>query len=478
MGDGKFRRAGVGIGRPSGHDGGMSALRTYFTPVWDPGTWAAITYLVLGLPMSILWFSYVVVMYSVGLSLAIVWVGVPILIITQWTLRPIGAVERRSINALLHAGVMPVAGRMTATVDQRMATAERWRVWLQNLWRDGPSWRALIWVTARIVMGPVSFVLAVVAVAVPFALLATLAVAVAHVLGIVPVNGENQAAIDILDTVAYWVAVGSPAIIFAVPTLAWMVRGLAITHRVFARWALGPGADELVQAATERAELAEQQIRIDQELHDSIGHMITMNIIQAGAGAHVFDTDPEFARQALKTIEERGRAAMGELDRIIAVIRGDQPETRAPLPGIADIGRLIEESRTAGMDVSYEAEFPQAPAAVGRAAFTVVREALTNAARHAPGAPVSVRIAQDADALGIEVVNGKPSAGAHLPHGGGGRGLSGIRDRITLLGGRSSAGPEKGGFAVRALLPLQATLTEEVLDESSPWARLREEVSA
>jgi signal transduction histidine kinase len=324
----------------------------------------------------------------------------------------------------------------------------------------------------------VSFALAVVSVVVPFALVTTLAIAVAHVAGLVPVSGDNQAAIEAIDTAAYWVAVGSPVIIFTLPMFAWMVRGLAIAHRVFGRWALGPGADQMVQAATERAELAEQQIRIDQELHDSIGHMITMNIIQAGAGAHVFDTDPEFARQALKNIEERGRAAMGELDRIIAAIRGDQPETRAPLPGIDDIGRLIEESRTAGMDVSYEAEFPHAPAAVGRAAFTVVREALTNAARHAPGATVSVRIAQDADALGIEVLNGKPSAGAQRPHGGGGRGLSGIRDRITLLGGRSSAGPEKGGFAVRALLPLQATLSEEVADESSPWARLREKVSA
>jgi signal transduction histidine kinase len=456
----------------------MTALRTYFTPVWDPRTWATITYLVLGLPMSIFWFAYVVVMYSVGLSLAIVWVGVPILVLAHWTLRPIGTVERKAINTLLHADVPPVAPLITPSSDRRVATTERWRRWMQDMWRDGPSWRTLIWIMARIVLGPVSFALAVVSVVVPLALVITLAVAVAHVVGIFPVSGDNQAAIEAIDTAAYWIAVGSPVVIFTVPMFGWMVRGLAIAHRVFGRWALGPGADQMVQAATERAELAEQQIRIDQELHDSIGHMITMNIIQAGAGAHVFDTDPEFARQALKNIEDRGRAAMGELDRIIAAIRGDQPETRAPLPGIDDIGRLIEESRTAGMDVSYEAEFPQAPAAVGRAAFTVVREALTNAARHAPGATVSVRIAQDADALGIEVLNGKPSAGAQLPHGGGGRGLSGIRDRITLLGGRSSAGPERGGFAVRALLPLQATLSEEVVDESSPWARLREKVSA
>jgi len=468
----------VGNDTLTGHDGDMTALRNYFARVWDPRTWATITYLILGLPMSVLWFTYAVVMYTVGLSLAIVWVGVPILALAHWTMRPIGTIERKSINALLQADIPPVAVLAALSSDQRVAVTERWRQWIQKMWRDGPSWRTVIWIMARIVLGPVSFVLAVVAVLVPFSLVTTLAVAVAHVADIVPVNGDNQAAIDIVDSVAYWVAVGSPAIILALPMFAWMVRGLAITHRVFARWALGPGADQLVQAATERAEFAEQQIRIDQDLHDSIGHLITMNTIQAGAGAHVFDTDPEFARQALETIEERGRAAMGELDRIIAAIRGDQPEARAPLPGMDDIGRLIEESRTAGMEVSYEAEYPDAPAAMGRAAFTVVREALTNAARHAPGATVSVRIEQDADALGIEVLNGKPAAGAHRPHGGGGRGLSGIRDRVMLLGGKSSAGPENGGFAVRALLPLQARLSEKVVDESSPWARLREKVSA
>jgi len=478
VGDAKFRLVGVGIGSRTGHDGGMTTLRDYFTPMWNPRTWATLVYLVLGLPLSILWFTYAVVMYSVGLSLVIVWVGVPVLVLAHWTLRPIGAVERKLLNALVHAGVRPVGALERSTPDRPGAVGARWSAWLKDIWRDGPSWRTLIWIVARIVLGPVSFALALVSILVPFALVTALAVSLGQLAGVVNVSGSDQAVVDTFDTVAYWVAVGSPLIVFLVPTFAWMVQGLGALHRIFGRWALGPGADQMVQAATERAELAEQQIRIDQELHDSIGHMITMNIIQAGAGAHVFDTDPEFARQALKTIEERGRAAMGELDRIIAAIRGDQPETRAPLPGIDDIGRLIEESHTAGMDVSYDAEYPRAPAAMGRAAFAVVREALTNAARHAPGAAVSVRIAQDADALGIEVVNGKPSAGAQRPPGGGGRGLSGIRDRVTLLGGKSAAGPEKGGFAVRALLPLQATLSHEVPDASSPWAPLREKVSA
>jgi signal transduction histidine kinase len=128
------------------------------------------------------------------------------------------------------------------------------------------------------------------------------------------------------------------------------------------------------------------------------------------------------------------------------------------------------------MNIEAHLEAPAVPSAVGRAAFTIVREALTNAARHAPGAPVTVRVALDGDALGLEVVNGKgPGAAATLTTGDR-RGLSGIRDRVALLGGRSRAGAERGGFAVRVLLPLEATLAAQGTDPSSPWASLRERV--
>ena len=227
--------------------------------------------------------------------------------------------------------------------------------------------------------------------------------------------------------------------------------------------------------------LPEVLVRIDQELHDSIGHMITMNIVQAGAGAHVFDSDPAFARQALKNIEERGRAAMGELDRIIAAIRGDQPGERAPLPGLADLEALVETARGAGMTVDSRLEAPPAPSAVGRAVFGIVREGLTNVAKHAPGAPVRVTVCADGDAVAVEVANGAGTthAVADPPaHGTGTRhGLAGIRDRVGLLGGRSSAGPDGDGFAVRALVPLEAQLAP-VGPAGSPWASLRERVTA
>lgn len=131
------------------------------------------------------------------------------------------------------------------------------------------------------------------------------------------------------------------------------------------------------------------------------------------------------------------------------------------------------------MEVEALVEPPPASAAVGRAAFTVVREALTNAARHAPGARVNVTICADGDALALLVENGAPAGSPGLASRGttgGGRGLAGIRDRVTLLGGRAMAAPEGRGFAVRALLPLGASLAPASADDASPWADLREKV--
>ncbi|WP_291379800.1 sensor domain-containing protein [Demequina sp.] len=461
----------------------MTEKNSYASILFQARFWREAGYLLLGLPLGILWGTYAITMYSTGVSLVIVWAGIPLLMFTHVSMRWIGASERALANAMIDARIPPPPRRRSTGGDGARSEASGgvWAAlgrWSRDVLLDAHAWRVALWSVVRLGLGPVGFSFALLAVVLPVSVVGGIVQAAVYRLDWADWYGSG-AGDRVSDLVSFWTLVGAPVILLLLPAFAWPVRALALLHASFGRWALGASPSEDVKAATERAELAEEQVRIDQELHDSIGHMITMNIVQAGAGAHVFDTDPEFARQALRNIEERGRAAMGELDRIISAIRGDQPEARAPLPGIADIARLIAESRTAGIDVSYEAEYPQAPAAVGRAAFNVVREALTNAARHAPGAPVTVRIARDADALGIEVVNGKSTeVGVHLPHGGGGRGLSGIRDRVTLLGGRSSAGPENGGFAVRALLPLEAALSEKVGEESSPWAALREKVSA
>jgi signal transduction histidine kinase len=463
----------------------MTEKNSYALILFHARFWREAAYLLLGLPLGLLWGIYAITMYSLGASLVIVWVGVPLLVFTHVSMRWIGASERGLANTMLDARIPAPPGRRPVRTDGRSGGGPRGALnslasWGRDVFFDVHAWRVAVWTVGRLVLGPLGFSLALVAVLMPFSVVGAIIQAAVYRLGWA--DWYSVGSTDhVSSAISFWTLVGSPVMLLLVPAFAWSVRGIAVLHVVFGRWALGASTSDEVRVATERAELAEEQVRIDQELHDSIGHMITMNIIQAGAGAHVFDTDPEFAREALRNIEERGRAAMGELDRIIATIRGDQEEVRTPLAGVADLGRLIDESRAAGMtidaQVDAQVDVPPVPAAVGRAAFTIVREALTNAARHAPGARVRVRVERDGDALALEVVNEASSAPPLKTAKGNRRGLSGIRDRAALLGGRSKVGAEAGEFAVRALLPLNASLSAEAPDPASPWASLRERVT-
>lgn len=454
----------------------MKSIAAYFRVLWDGRTWRANTYLLLGLPLGILWGTYAITMYAVGLALVIIWVGIPILVFTQISMRWIGALERSQANALLGASIdrpAPVRPRPGA------AGAANW--WMRSVhWsgarmHDAHAWRVAAWVAARLVLGPVGFAVALVGIVVPISIVGAIVQAAMFALGWGDWMTDAES-VDVVNTVTFWVLVGSPVLILAAPLFAWASRGVAAAHVPLARWALGSCESERVRRATERAERAEERVRIDQELHDSIGHMITMTIVQAGAGAHVFDTDPDFARQALKNIEQRGRAAMGELDRIIATIRGDDAEARTPLPGIEDIAALVGGSRAAGMTIDAVLDPPPVAPSVGRAAFGVVREALTNAAKHAPGAPVSVRVERDDDALAIRVVNAKGAPSVPVPTGR--HGVAGMRDRIGLLGGASQIGPtDDGGYEVLALVPLGTSLAP-ASEPLTQWSHLRETVSA
>jgi len=458
----------------------MSAVVRVFNVLWSARTWGSILYLLAGLVLGVLWFAWSLTMYITGAALVIIWVGIPILVFAQLSMRWIGTVERRHINLLLGARIgkpEPVKQRPGAELVSNLWTKAVF--WGGARFHDAHAWRVLAWTMFRGVMGPVGFVLAIIALVMPLAVFASAVFYMLWDFGALTIPWEEVPG----GRPAWWCGwmyLAYPLSILLAVLLAWLMRGLTAAQVPLARWALGPCAAEREQALAARAELAEEQVRIDQELHDSIGHMITMTIVQAGAGAHVFDSDPEFARQALKNIEERGRSAMGELDRIIATIRGDEPETRAPLPGIGEIDALIASSRAAGIDVTADLDAPIVNAAYGRAAYGIVREALTNAARHAPGAPVEVVVARDGDALAIDVVNGPTPTpwAARGRTGGTGRGLSGIRDRVGLLGGRSSAGATaEGGFRVAVLLPLDASLAPKG-DAASRWASLRARVGA
>lgn len=215
---------------------------------------------------------------------------------------------------------------------------------------------------------------------------------------------------------------------------------------------LGPSAAERLAALEERTERLLEHNRLARELHDTIGHALTVAVVQAGAARAA--GSPEFTERALRAIEDTGREALEDLERVLRLLRQDSaPPSRRP--GLAEAERLVASARGAGAAISAEIEGPleTVPGPVSREGYRIVQECLTNVLRHAGLVPVTVRIAASAGELELHVRNELPRA-APAP-GPGGSGLRGIRERAALLGGEAVAGPHDGEWRVRVTLPIQ-----------------------
>jgi signal transduction histidine kinase len=216
------------------------------------------------------------------------------------------------------------------------------------------------------------------------------------------------------------------------------------------------------RAAAERAVLAEERARIARELHDVIGHEVTVIALQADAAAAALAKAPERAAAPIAAIRRSAADALAEMRRVVGMLRVAEEEDLRPQPGLVDVPALVEQSRAAGAHVDLTLRPPSRPthASVELAAYRLVQEALTNARRHAPGAPVDVRVVGDDAEVVVEVLNRRDGAIPAPRPESSGFGLVGMRERVRLLGGRLDAGPtDGGGFALTARLPLELPRT-------------------
>jgi signal transduction histidine kinase len=204
--------------------------------------------------------------------------------------------------------------------------------------------------------------------------------------------------------------------------------------------------------------LAERH-RIARELHDVVAHGLAVMIVQADGALYAEAEHPEAPRQALTTIAATGRESLGEMRRLLGVLRDDPDAAQmAPQPEVASLPALIDRARESGLDVSYDIEGAEVPlpSAVGLTAYRVVQESLTNVLHHAGPTHVEVRLSFRPGFLRISVANAPGAAPPPPPRAGasGGLGLVGMRERVGLLGGRMAAGPmPEGGFRVDVELP-------------------------
>jgi signal transduction histidine kinase len=218
-------------------------------------------------------------------------------------------------------------------------------------------------------------------------------------------------------------------------------------------------ATQTERAEAERARRAvlEERARIARELHDVVAHHMSLIAVRAETAPYRLTGLPESARAEFSSLSEVAREALTEMRRLFGVLRHDQPAALAPQPQLADLPVLIDATRRAG--VSVELSLPpapgQVPAGVGVCAYRIVQESLSNASQHAPGAPITVAVIHDSGVILLRVANGPgghpgPSGNEHRP----GHGLTGMHERVALLGGSLSAGPAPdGGFVVSAVLP-------------------------
>ena len=206
--------------------------------------------------------------------------------------------------------------------------------------------------------------------------------------------------------------------------------------------------------AADRA-VAEERRRIARELHDVVAHSVSVMTVQAGAVRRLLRPDQERERQALEVVEATGRAALTEMRRLVGLLReqGAMPEF-SPQPSMRAVDVLVGTIREAGLPVELEidGEPRELPPGVDLSAYRVIQEALTNALRYAGPAQAWVTVRWREEALELEIANdGRSAPGV----GGGGHGLTGLRERVALVGGTVDSGPRaSGGFVVRARLPI------------------------
>jgi signal transduction histidine kinase len=222
---------------------------------------------------------------------------------------------------------------------------------------------------------------------------------------------------------------------------------------------------QLVAALTEAhdrldvAAAAAERRRIAHDVHDAVGHGLTVVLLNLVGARQVLDRDPAAAAEALDRAEQVGRDSLQSVRAIVGLLR-DPGETGAqpPLPGASDIVDLLESVAAAGLPVRSEVsgDLDAVDTYTGLAAFRVVQEAVSNVEHHAPGAEVVVRIVQDPEHLAVSVRNGAARRPPVRQRGrGGGTGLDGMRQRVSALGGTLSAGPDGDGWLVETSLPLR-----------------------
>jgi signal transduction histidine kinase len=409
-------------------------MRAFFAP-WASGRmYAQFAYLLLAFPLGVAYFVFLVTGISVGAGLVVVWIGVPILLAMLLAWRELGRFERA-----LHRRLLGVV------VDDPFTSIRgEGSLWKRTklLLSDSGTWRTLLWLLLRFPAGVAVFVILVTFISASVGLIA---LGGGAVLGLEYAEWGNLVDLD-GRTIGIDERLALPVGAMLLLIQPQIVRGLAWIHAVVGTALLGPSPRAREQVLQARTTVLEERTKLAHELHDAVGHTVTLMTVQAGAGRKVFDSDPVFARSSLETIEVSGRRALAELDHILGLLREEEGGGSAPPAGLDRLPDLLREVGEAGLTATLEVQGDRRPLPPGldSSAYRIVQEALTNVLKHAASAPATILVDYQRDALIIEVIN-TGSVGAPAQSERAGQGLIGMRERAAVFGGEIELGPLPGG---------------------------------
>jgi signal transduction histidine kinase len=263
--------------------------------------------------------------------------------------------------------------------------------------------------------------------------------------------------VSVVGALEVWVSRTGDDPVFVPAILAgFWIAGRVVRSRNRLAAALAERTRELELEREENARLAvaEERSRIARELHDVVAHGVSVMVLNAGAERLVLASGQESTAEVLRSIEEAGREALGEMGRLVTMLRAEDEESLDPAPGLERVAALVERVRATGLAIEVVVEGERRPLSPGVevSAFRIVQEALTNVVRHANGSRARVCLSYGARELGIVVEDdGEGRGNGDRP----GHGLIGIRERAALYGGDLTTGQsDLGGFIVRVRLPL------------------------
>lgn len=317
------------------------------------------------------------------------------------------------VGGPLTVGVIPAVRQVEGVAAQSLLVVQ---------FRDGPPGPASNWAQRRRTLG--WFLLHVF----------TGAVVAAAVVGLIALSGR------------WW----------TIPAVAATLLGILLAGRLLARLApalLGPSYGERLERLQADAARATERTRIAREIHDSVGHALSLATVQASAARKLIGRDPAFVEAALETIETTTRRAVADLDHVLGLLRDDtqRPAATTPAPDLGSLDELLTAAQTAGLMVvpAVSGELSRLPLLVSREAYRIVQEGLTNALKYSTDATATLKLSLGAGTLDIQLANPASQRRATRT----GRGLRGIDERATTLGGTTTSGVHDGRWTLSVVIP-------------------------